>query len=58
MKYPDYVIEKLKKEHKQLDDVFSRVWGLMSPSKERDEIMWHVITAKKKISELIEKEEE
>jgi hypothetical protein len=53
MKYSDYVIKVLEEEKERIDKSFTRVWAALSPSYERDEIMWHLVTAKKKLNDLI-----
>jgi hypothetical protein len=53
MKYPDYAIKAIEVEKKKIDRSFSIIWGALSPSVERDEILYHLITAKKKLNELI-----
>lgn len=56
-RYPDSAIAKLKEEQERLDQSFSRVWGLLSPSTERDEVMWHIMTAKRKLNQIIKENE-
>jgi hypothetical protein len=58
MKYPEYAINVLEEEKERIDRAFSRVWAALSPSYERDEIMWHLITAKKKLNDLINSNKE
>jgi hypothetical protein len=50
---PKEVIKKLETESERVDLCFSKVWGLLPPSAKRDEIMWHLITAKQKLNEFI-----
>lgn len=55
MQIPDDVIAKLKNSGVILENTFSRIWGLLPPSTERDSIMWHIMTAKKELNEFISK---
>jgi hypothetical protein len=52
--YPEYAIQELKKVNKRLEQEFQIVWGALSPSPERDAVMWHIMTARKKINEIVE----
>jgi hypothetical protein len=52
--YPDYAIKILKESSEQLDYQFSRVWGSLSPSIERDTVMYHLFAAKKQINDILE----
>lgn len=50
---PESVVKKLEEERERLDRSFSRIWGLLSPSVERDEVMWHIISAKRTLHVII-----
>lgn len=54
MKYPEYVIKVLEEETQRINHSFERVWAALSPSPERDEVMWHLITAKNKLNKIME----
>jgi hypothetical protein len=58
LKYPDYVIEKLEKEWLVLDKSFSRLWGLLSPTPERDEMLVNIMKAKINLNKLIREQRE
>jgi hypothetical protein len=52
--YPEYAIQELEKVNKRLEQEFQIVWGALSPSVERDKVMWHIMTARKTITEILE----
>ena len=56
--YPDYAIKTLEEISERLEREFQRVWGALSPSFERDEVMHHLFTAKHKINLIIKGNEE
>lgn len=51
MKIPDDVLGQLEHVEDMLQAQFDRVWGYLPPSPERDAIMWHILTAKKQLTE-------
>jgi hypothetical protein len=55
---PDYAIKILKREADTLEMCFSRIWGVLPKSVERDEIMWHLLSAKTKLNRLLEENNE
>lgn len=57
-RYPMDVLEKLAAERERLERSFSRIWGLLHPSQERDEVMLHILKAKMKIHAFIKEQEE
>jgi hypothetical protein len=54
MKIPEYAVEKIQDEVEALDRSFSRVWGLLPKGQKRDEVMYHIVTAKLKLFSLLE----
>jgi hypothetical protein len=52
--YPDYAVKILKEASEHLDSQFSRVWGALSPSVERDTVMYHLFAAKKQLNAILE----
>jgi hypothetical protein len=57
-KYPEYAVKRMEEEYERLDRSFSRLWGALSPSHERDEILLHVINAKTLLYKLIKESRE
>ena len=57
-KYPEHAINALKKEQDRLEYSISHIWGALYPSKERDEIMLHILNAKRLIGKVITENEE
>lgn len=55
MDIPKIVIDKLTEEYERIDNSFSRIWGLLPVSEERDEIMWHLASSKVHIRRFIKK---
>lgn len=51
--YPDYAIRELEEGRERLDREFQRVWAVLSPSVERDTVMYHLANAKKHINDII-----
>jgi hypothetical protein len=58
MKYPEHVISKLEDEWNRLDRSFSRLWGLLSPTPERDEMLVGIMKAKILLSKMIKEQRE
>jgi hypothetical protein len=54
--YPDYAIQELKETRERLDRMFQQVWAVLSPSVERDIVMYHLAFAKKKLNDIIGEE--
>lgn len=55
--YPASAIEQLKIQNERLEFVFTHVWSILSRSAERDEVMWHIMTAKHKLNQIIKENE-
>lgn len=53
MDYPESAINRLKEVGERLDREFHKVWGTISPSVERDTVMYHLFAAKKQLNEII-----
>jgi hypothetical protein len=56
--YPEHAISELEKQHESLERTFTKIWTVLSPSPERDEVMLHILLAKKKINEIITNNQE
>lgn len=58
MKYPESAIKRMETEYERLDRSFSSLWGLLSRTNERDEILLHIISAKTLLYKLIKESRE
>jgi hypothetical protein len=58
MKYPEHITSKLEDEWNRLDRSFSRLWGLLSPTPERDEMLVGIMKAKILLSKMIKEQRE
>jgi hypothetical protein len=58
MKYPESVVSKMDEEWQKLDRSFSRLWGLLSPTPERDEMLVNIMKAKILLNKMITEQRE
>jgi hypothetical protein len=58
MKYPEHVVSKMDEEWVRLDRSFSRLWGLLSPTPERDEMLVGIMKAKILLHKMIKEQRE
>jgi hypothetical protein len=58
MEIPKSAIDRLIEEYERIDHSFSRIWRVLPVSEERDEIMWHLASAKVYIRRFIKKHSE
>ena len=56
MEYPDYAKKALWEEYERLERSFSKVWGVLSPSHERDKVMFHIAAAKIELYRILKEE--